>query len=755
MFNRRRFAGILATLSTWAGFPTSSQAQNATVSGNPGLLNHLVGVDAQGAIRRMRLRHGKNPHSWVAHQGEVIGQKNLPIEILGAGLESFVYARTTDGSNQLVYIDTKAWVQSSRPLSQLPIFTFSNVSGIDFSTITSFAYCGFAGYSNQKFIYFTLSNGDLYWAVHKEDPTTQPIGATLHSITAIKVGVNFTQAIGMLCQSIGMIHLINSSGQVFFVNDAYAQARLNNLTISSGVILNQNQMQPIQTGWLTPEGQAYDYVVAGGPGKIYCQSGMRLFLRFIAFSTNTLANGALQIPVHTSWPFLVRQWIAYDSAKTFYQKIQSYLNETSVVQGAEIELCISSYLSSALVSICEVTFNNGFDPLIDSSDNAVNSWNLKEVFQYNVSNLEVQNTPFDSFANGSNWKVDFRYRLPVSWRPGQYVIRVQDALNNYCWVPLIIRPSVVNQRQKIAVLANQFTWRAYNREVSGLSFYNPPYSQGLLSLRNPYSVDIASPHNYNHLGRHVLGIESIFLAWLRREGYDYDVYTDEDIHLGRVNLTQYKALFITAHPEYWTQNQFNRVVAYVEAGGRFINLGGNSVYYVVQYLKSSLSAGGQIKFPNWPKSGSLRTRFEDSKNSPNYNLIGSVYDSYGYGTYSSYKVLNPGHWLFANTGLVANSNFGFYKGIPVASGNETDKVTPYLSRINVQGLQILARGNNPDTIQAGSLTSGKGGAELVFFNRGNKGGWCLTSGSVPFVVPLRGNSDPAMVQMLKNIMGKL
>ena len=755
MFNRRRFTGFLATLSSWAGFPILSQAQNAAAAPGPGLLNHLVGADAQGGMRRMRLTQANNPHSWAAHQGEVVGQVNAPIQILGAGWESFVYARRTDGSNQLLYIDTKAWAQSPRALSQLPAFTVTNVSGIDLSAITSFAYFGYPGFSNQKFIYFTLANGDLYWALHAEQATTQPTGNVLHSLTAVKVGVNFTQVVGMLPRSIGMLHVVNRSGQVFLVNDVNAQERLNTLAVSSGSMMDRAQMQPIQTGWLTPEGQAYDYVAAGGAGKIYCQSGNRLFVRSVALSTNTLANSALQILAHTSWPLVAGQWVGYGSERTFYQRVQAYLNETSVVQGTDIELCISSYLPSAWVSISEVTFNNGFDPLVDAGDNAVNSWNLREIFQLRVGNLAVQDTPFDSFANGSNWKVSFRHRLPTTWRPGQYVIRVMDDRGGYCWAPLVIRPAVVNHRQKVAVLANQFTWCAYNRDVAGVSFYSAPYCQGLMSLRTPYSLDGSSPHNYNYVGRHLLGMESIFLAWLRREGYDYDVYTDEDLHLGRVDLSRYKAFFITAHPEYWTQNQFNRVAAYVDAGGKFINLGGNSVYYAVQYLKSSAAAGGQIRQPSWPQSGNKRTRFEDSANAPNYNLIGTIYDSNGYGTYSSFKVLNSGHWLFANTGLVANSNFGFYKGIPVASGHETDKVTPFLSKINVHGLQILARGNNPDSNALGAPTTGKGGAEIVIFNRGNNGGWCLSSGSITSVVPLRGNSDPAMVQMMKNIMARV
>jgi hypothetical protein len=88
-------------------------------------------------------------------------------------------------------------------------------------------------------------------------------------------------------------------------------------------------------------------------------------------------------------------------------------------------------------------------------------------------------------------------------------------------------------------------------------------------------------------------------------------------------------------------------------------------------------------------------------------------------TAAPYRVIAPGHWVFAGTGLGAGDHFGseslherVHGG---ASGHETDK----MSASSPPGSILLAKGLNPDG----------GGAEMVCYELAN-GGAVFSVGSI-------------------------
>jgi N,N-dimethylformamidase len=76
------------------------------------------------------------------------------------------------------------------------------------------------------------------------------------------------------------------------------------------------------------------------------------------------------------------------------------------------------------------------------------------------------------------------------------------------------------------------------------------------------------------------------IAWLEHMGYEYELMTEEDLHLeGASALVPYRVVLTGSHPEYISEQILDATEDYVAAGGRLIYLGGNGYYWNVGYRK--------------------------------------------------------------------------------------------------------------------------------------------------------------------------
>lgn len=74
------------------------------------------------------------------------------------------------------------------------------------------------------------------------------------------------------------------------------------------------------------------------------------------------------------------------------------------------------------------------------------------------------------------------------------------------------------------------------------------------------------------------------IAWLEAMNYDYDVLTDEDLHLEGVEaIKPYNCVISGTHPEYVSERMLDATEDYVAGGGRLIYMGGNGYYWCVGY----------------------------------------------------------------------------------------------------------------------------------------------------------------------------
>ncbi|MCB5191243.1 LamG domain-containing protein [Methylobacillus arboreus] len=74
------------------------------------------------------------------------------------------------------------------------------------------------------------------------------------------------------------------------------------------------------------------------------------------------------------------------------------------------------------------------------------------------------------------------------------------------------------------------------------------------------------------------------VGWLEHMKYDYEVLTEEDIHLeGLSAMAPYKCIMTGTHPEYISERILDAHEDFVEQGGRLIYMGGNGYYWNVAY----------------------------------------------------------------------------------------------------------------------------------------------------------------------------
>jgi len=377
----------------------------------------------------------------------------------------------------------------------------------------------------------------------------------------------------------------------------------------------------------------------------------------------------------------------------------------------------------------------------------------------------VQITPDGDYTQtGVQWN---RHGYPAP-HPQQLVTAPERSGLYYLWArtpsgrtfsfPWVVAPS--RPKAQIAVLASTNTWNVYNNfggrsnyinprglpktptvnarqdlsryteaasvwsiaddQFKPLSFERPEIGNDIFDNSPWCDATIADPIQ----GRMQCGQapgEWRLAGWLEREGFEYDYYSEAQLHDGTLSLDAYKVLLIAVHPEYWTREMFNAVKAWVvERGGRLMYLGGNG-------LNCEVLLDLENHFVTCISHESPQSGFDSRMHRTHVSeasLLGVAFSEPGVMTAAPYRVLDAAHWLFAGTGLNNGDLFGeksLHERVPGgASGHETDKITSS----SPAGLRALARGANPDD----------GGAELVYFPLG--AGAVFSVGSITWVSAL-------------------
>jgi len=379
-------------------------------------------------------------------------------------------------------------------------------------------------------------------------------------------------------------------------------------------------------------------------------------------------------------------------------------------------------------------------------------------FDEHGPNATLQITPDGDYTQtGVQWN-KFGYSSPhhkqfvtAPDRTGLYYFHAKGVSGQFFSFPWVVAPA--KPTAKTAVLMANMNWNAYNNFGGRSNYIHPdtfpptPTVQARMELKrytdpkhlnyesidyDRLSFDRPEPLNFipedeeitgpieGRMACHVAPAEWRMLGWLEREGFEYDLYSETQLHFEALDLDAYKLLITGVHPEYWSSEMYYRLKEWVfNRGGRLMYLGGNGLNCRVEFLDEQTCIYRNDDCNKLREPGSeFESRFHISEESE-ANLLGVVYDERGIMTAAPYRVVDDTHWVFAGTDLQNGDTFGEkcqHQRIPGgASGHETDKI----SKSSPKNTKLLAQGMNEDA----------GGADMVIHEPGN-GAAVFSAGSI-------------------------
>lgn len=364
------------------------------------------------------------------------------------------------------------------------------------------------------------------------------------------------------------------------------------------------------------------------------------------------------------------------------------------------------------------------------------------------------------------WEATYAFSVPAWARPGIYVARLRftyaGAARTYDVTFIVKRPQS-SAPAPLLVLCATNTWLAYStspfadtasledvwpRRGAGLKNSHPEapryssYSTHhggqpayYIGLRMPWPN--ASPRALYDPADAQFGqwarLELYLHFWLDRQGYEYDVVSDLDLHRDPAMLNRYRTVVINGHSEYWSTPAYDGLDQYLRGGGTAIVLSGNSICsrvsfddeFAVMEQRHTLPGmgftpelddppaagphGEQYHSQDWAKGDLMRRASRTSA-----YVIGLDSAGWAFATgddFGVYEVAAPDHPLFTiptPVALESGQTFGHSPAgqLPRAIGHEWDLTLKTLRAMALhvpegaipptdtdqENIQVLARG---------------------------------------------------------------
>ncbi|MGH3070762.1 MAG: N,N-dimethylformamidase beta subunit family domain-containing protein [Gaiellaceae bacterium] len=308
------------------------------------------------------------------------------------------------------------------------------------------------------------------------------------------------------------------------------------------------------------------------------------------------------------------------------------------------------------------------------------------------------------------------------WPTGVYFIKLTANDGRVGYAPFVIRPTVLGERSRVAVVMPTNTWQAYNfRDADGNGWGDTWYAKGAQSTATLGRMYIRRgvPPQWRKY-------DVDFLRWLHATGRQPDVITETDLESIRTAeelISYYDFVVFPGHTEYVTQHEYDLIRNYRDLGGNLAFLSANNFFWEVRLEDRTLR----------------RTRLWRDHGRPESSLLGVQYRANDDGRRQLPFVVRSATtapWLWAGTGLSDGSTFGQELG---GYGIEIDQTSPFTP----PGTVVLAE--IPDVFGPG-LT-----AQMTYYET-LQGAKVFAGGAIDF----GGSSTlPAVSRMLSNLWARL
>ena len=211
------------------------------------------------------------------------------------------------------------------------------------------------------------------------------------------------------------------------------------------------------------------------------------------------------------------------------------------------------------------------------------------------------------------WDATHSVEIPREATPGVYTGRFRFRRGGKRLrydVTFLVRRSPDRPKAPMLMLCSSNTWQAYSATPFAVNSAEPfwgtagqanahPAAPAYCCYRNhaqgqpTYAIGMKMPwpvagpevtfsrddFGYSHLMRGELFAH----RWLEETGYRYDVASDHDLHRDPLQLEGYKVVVINGHSEYWSEEAYRAVDAFLRDGGAAIVMSGNTMFWRVSY----------------------------------------------------------------------------------------------------------------------------------------------------------------------------
>ena len=264
------------------------------------------------------------------------------------------------------------------------------------------------------------------------------------------------------------------------------------------------------------------------------------------------------------------------------------------------------------------------------------------------------------YATGCGWPAATTFTVPGDWPSGVY-IAVYSAAGAARSREIIfwVREDAPGSSARLLFLSSVNTHQAYN-EFGGGSLYgfDDNVKSQRVSFNRPY---IGGTGKYARW-------EAPAISWLESSGYTAEYAATYDLHFQPGLLSHYDVAMIVGHSEYWTWEMRRAVEQFIDNGGRFLSLTGNTMWWQVRYEDDGRTMVGYKNWHDDPEKAPELSTDNPGQYPILDNPLGLIGLYWPYGGYpgeggDGYYAANTDHWVFAGTGVAENQLIGDGPGV--------------------------------------------------------------------------------------------
>ncbi|KAF4468283.1 hypothetical protein FALBO_4821 [Fusarium albosuccineum] len=247
------------------------------------------------------------------------------------------------------------------------------------------------------------------------------------------------------------------------------------------------------------------------------------------------------------------------------------------------------------------------------------SWDGSEVDPRRVPDMHNAIHFLEDSLSDAGWSPSVTFTVPKTWRSGVYAAVIDDGQTSD-EIPFYVKASPGSEAP-LLFLAPTNTYIAYGNERTSFNENSdalntmkdrpilPNDDDHWMKSHPELGMSVYDTHRdgsgcvYSTRLRPIMAFRAGYRSWLtdtqrhfasdlylidflEREGIEYSVAIDEDLHTEGLGLLRpHKAVSTGSHPEYWTHEMLDALRDYTATRGRLAYLGGNGFYWVTSYSR--------------------------------------------------------------------------------------------------------------------------------------------------------------------------